>query len=178
MPVTDLPPERPEITDDDIDWEVLEHEPALTERSTARRAALQALYEIDAASHDLNLVIAHRLEHKPLANKEANYMRRLVTGVISHLAPLDEVIARFAPEWPLDQVAIVDRNILRLATFELAARHTMPVNVIVAEAVELAQLYGADGTPRFVNGVLGAIAQNIGTLQGIIPQETDTGTES
>ncbi|MBN8595355.1 MAG: transcription antitermination factor NusB [Anaerolineae bacterium] len=178
MPVTDLPPERPELTDDDIDIEVVEHEPALTERSTARRAALQALYEIDAASHDLNLVIAHRLEHKPLAKKEANYMRRLVSGVVGHLVALDEVISRFAPEWPLDQVAIVDRNILRLATYELASRQSIPVNVIVAEAIELAQLYGADGTPRFVNGVLGAMAQDMNSLQGIVPQEPEIETES
>jgi N utilization substance protein B len=176
--VTELPPERPELTEDDLDIEVIEHEPALTERSTARRAALQALYEIDAASHEVNLVIAHRLENKPLAKKEANYMRRLVSGVVQHQAALDQVISHFAPEWPLDQVAIVDRNILRLATFELASRRTIPVNVIVAEAIELAQLYGADGTPRFINGVLGALALETDRLQGIVPQEPETETES
>jgi N utilization substance protein B len=176
--VTDLPPERPLIDDDDIEWEVVEHDPALTNRSVARRAALQALYEVDAASHEMNVVIAHRLEHKPLPNKEANYMRRLVNGAVKHQAALDAFISRFAPEWPLDQVAIVDRNILRLATYELAARGTIPINVIIAEAIELAQLYGADGTPRFINGVLGAMAQDETSLQGIIPPESDTETES
>jgi len=106
------------------------------------------------------------------------WLGRLVSGVVGHLVALDEVISRFAPEWPLDQVAIVDRNILRLATYELASRQSIPVNVIVAEAIELAQLYGADGTPRFVNGVLGAMAQDMNSLQGIVPQEPEIETES
>ena len=156
--MTDLPPERPLIDDDDIEWEVVEHDPALTNRSVARRAALQALYEVDAASHEMNVVIAHRLEHKPLPNKEANYMRRLVNGAVKHQAALDAFISRFAPEWPLDQVAIVDRNILRLATYEILFRDDTPPKVAIDEAIELAKRFGTADSPRFVNGILDRIA--------------------
>jgi N utilization substance protein B len=73
---------------------------------------------------------------------------------------LDQVIARYAPEWPLDQIAAIDRNILRIATWEFAAQRATPVKVAINEAVELAKAFGSDSAPRFVNGVLGSLAEH------------------
>jgi N utilization substance protein B len=82
-------------------------------------------------------------------------MRELVLGVLARQAALDEVIGRYAPEWPVQQLAVIDRNILRMALFELAAADT-PLKVAINEAVELAKSFGSDSSPRFVNGVLGS----------------------
>ena len=92
----------------------------------------------------------------------------LVNGVLSHAAQMDEVIQRHAAEWPLDQMAVIDRNILRIAIYEFIISQQTPVRVAINEAVELAKLYGADSAPRFVNGVLGALASKRATIwQGL-----------
>ncbi|MBE0697911.1 MAG: hypothetical protein IH586_13395 [Anaerolineaceae bacterium] len=71
---------------------------------------------------------------------------------------MDDFIAQHAPEWPMDQVAVVDRNILRIALWEFAVARVTPLKVAINEAIEMAKIYGSDSTPRFVNGVLGALA--------------------
>jgi N utilization substance protein B len=83
----------------------------------------------------------------------------LVAGVLTHRAALDDLIHTHAPEWPIDQMAIIDHNILRLAIWDFAVAQTAPIKVVINEAVELAKLYGSDSAPRFINGVLGALAQ-------------------
>ncbi len=152
--LTDLP----NFNMEDADVEVIEHPPAATERSAARRVALQVLYEIDCSDHLQGDVIAARLGEDELPRRVEKYVRQIVEGVTANLAQLDIFIQRFASEFPLDQVAIIDRNILRLGVYELAAQQSTSVNVIIAEAMELANIYGAEGSLRFVNGVLGAIA--------------------
>jgi N utilization substance protein B len=82
-----------------------------------------------------------------------------VLGVYPIITELDQFIAAHAPEWPLDQVAIVDRNILRMALWEFAVSEKVPIKVAINEAVELAKVYGSDSAPRFVNGVLGSLAE-------------------
>ncbi|MEP6989194.1 MAG: transcription antitermination factor NusB [Chloroflexota bacterium] len=152
--MTDLP----NFNMEDAEVEVIEHPPAATERSAARRVALQVLYEIDCSDHLLGDVIAARLGEEELPRRVEKYVRQIVEGVTANLPQLDVFIQRFASEFPLDQVAIIDRNILRLGVYELAAQQNTSVNVIIAEAMELANIYGAEGSLRFVNGVLGAIA--------------------
>ena len=127
-------------------------------RRKARSVALQALYEIDCTSHAVELVIEQRLEEQPLNEDLAEFARRLVHGVLAHAAKLDRLIEKHAPEWPLDQMALIDRNVLRLAIWEFAVDRATPTKVAINEAVELAKLYGSDSAPRFVNGVLGALA--------------------
>ena len=127
-------------------------------RRKARTIALQALYEIDCTGHQPDLVVAERLHEQPLHEELDSFARQLVTGVLDHTGALDRVIQRFAPEWPLDQMAVIDRNILRSAIWEFAAERQTPIKVAINEAVELAKLYGSDSAPRFVNGVLGALA--------------------
>jgi N utilization substance protein B len=127
-------------------------------RRKARAVALQVLFETDCTTHPAELVLAQRLEEQPLSAELTDFTRRLVDGVLARAGTLDELIHKHAPEWPLDQMAIIDRNILRMAIWEFAADRQTPLKVAINEAVELAKLYGSDSAPRFVNGVLGALA--------------------
>lgn len=127
-------------------------------RTKARGIALQALYEIDMTGHPVSDVLEQRLEETPLDAGLAEFTRQIVAGVLSLEINLDDFIAQHAPEWPLDQVAVIDRNILRIALWEFAIADITPVKVAINEAIELAKLFGSDSTPRFVNGVLGSLA--------------------
>ncbi len=126
-------------------------------RRKARTVALQALYELACTTHPVAEVMAQRLEDQPLEPELSEFAQRLVTGVLQYAAALDQLIEKHAPDWPLDQMAIIDHNILRLAIWEFAVDRQTPTKVAINEAVELAKLYGSDSAPRFVNGVLGAL---------------------
>jgi N utilization substance protein B len=128
-------------------------------RTRARSIALQALYEIDLTGHPPGLVWEQRIEEAELEKQLAEFARLIILGVWPIADKLDRFISQHAPEWPLDQVAIIDRNILRIALWEFAVYGKTPIKVAINEAVELAKVYGSDSTPRFVNGVLGSLAQ-------------------
>ncbi len=132
----------------------------MKQRHLARRVALQALFEIDMAGHKPGVVLAHRLEDQnpPLGREAASFAQRLVQGVVESQSRLDAIIAKYAPEWPVSQIAVIDRNILRMAIWEMAMEGT-PVKVVINEAVELAKVFGSDSSPRFINGVLGAVTR-------------------
>lgn len=134
-------------------------------RTRARSVALQALYEIDVSGHLPGPVIQERLEDGELEPELVDFTRQIVMGVAPMFEILDHFIAEHAPEWPLDQVAIVDRNILRIALWEFAVYGKTPIKVVINEAVELAKTYGSDSSPRFVNGVLGSLAARQNELQ-------------
>ncbi len=127
-------------------------------RTKARSLALQALYEIDMSGHPAEATIEERLVDEPMDNNLADFARSIVFGVLPIVVKLDDFIAQHAPEWPMDQVAVVDRNILRIALWEFAVARVTPLKVAINEAIEMAKIYGSDSTPRFVNGVLGALA--------------------
>lgn len=127
-------------------------------RRRARILALQALYEIDSTHHPVGMVLDQRLTEDPLPEEGQAFARDLLTGVIQHQVELDELIQRYAPEWPVDQMAVIDRNVLRIAIYEFFISKLTPTKVAINEAVELAKLFGSDSAPRFVNGVLGALA--------------------
>lgn len=99
----------------------------------------------------------------PLSVETYQMLRSLVIGVFERRTLIDELIAEHAPDWPPDQIAIVDRNILRVAIYEMLYDRS-PVKVVINEAVEIAKIFGADGAARFVNGVLGSIAENRDTI--------------
>lgn len=128
-------------------------------RTRARSAALQALYEIDIVGHPPENVLSGRMEESTLDPKLQEFTCQIVYGVTPLFKKLDNFISEHAPEWPLDQVAIVDRNILRIALWEIAVYGETPIKVAINEAVELAKVFGSDSTPRFVNGVLGSLAE-------------------
>lgn len=129
------------------------------ERRRARALALQALYEIDLTHHTPEAVLARHLEEATQLSPEgADFLQELVLGVRAHAPALDVWIARCAPEWPVEELAVVDRNILRLCLWEFAVSSSAPTKVAINEAVELAKQFGSDSAPRFINGVLGTLA--------------------
>ncbi len=103
----------------------------------------------------------------------SEFAKHLVAGVLEKIEAMDKLIARYAPEWPLDQMAVIDRNILRIAIYEFLASDETPVKVAINEAVELAKSYGSDSAPRFINGVLGSLADQIPVLRKELAGEAE-----
>jgi transcription antitermination protein NusB len=127
-------------------------------RTKARSIALQVLYEVDMVGHPPGSVLEERIVDEPIEQGLADFSSQIIFGVLPLVEKLDRFIAQHAPEWPMDQVAVVDRNILRIALWEFAVADCTPIKVAINEAIELAKIYGSDSTPRFVNGVLGSLA--------------------
>ena len=129
-------------------------------RHKARVTALQALYEIDSVGREPDAVIDRLTAEAELSEDNTTFARELVTGVTGSLKELDDQIRKYAPAWPVEQIAVIDRNILRLAIFEILFDNKVPVKVAVSEAVELARSFGSDTSGKFVNGVLGSVSAN------------------
>jgi len=127
-------------------------------RTRARAVALQALFEIDMVDHPPKLVVHNRLSENEVNENMSEFISQIVAGVWPIKSDLDQFIAEHAPEWPLEQVATIDRNILRIALWEFAVSENVPIKVAINEAVELAKMFGSDSSPRFINGVLGSLA--------------------
>lgn len=147
-------------------------------RRRARCLILEILYEYDVAEHEPFRVLQRRLNedgeeyiddeaepNETLSGVTAEFARQLLVGVIEHQSQIDVLIQRYAPEWPLDQIAVIDRNILRIAIYEVLLDEATPIKVAINEAVELAKAYGSDSSPRFVNGVLGTLTESTEQLR-------------
>jgi N utilization substance protein B len=126
-------------------------------RRQARTIALQTLYEYDIAHHGPAEILQRHADERTLHPKVVEYANELVLGVCNHLADIDAHIQSAAREWPLQQMARIDKNILRLAIYEILFNNTVPAKAAINEAVELAKSFGSDASSRFVNGVLGTI---------------------
>ncbi len=126
-------------------------------RHQARETALQSLYEYDTAQHDPEAVLQRHSEERHLDPRVVAYAQLLLRGVRAYEAEIDALIQEAAPEWPIAQMARIDKNILRLAIYEILYNNAVPEKAAINEAVELAKQYGSDASSRFVNGVLGAI---------------------
>ena len=127
-------------------------------RRKARAIALQALYEIDSAGHDIKAVLTRLLDDEEISEENKVFICELVNKVIQNKEQIDQNIQRFAPVWPVKQIPVVDRNILRLAISEILFDNKVSVKVAINEAVELAKKFGSDNSPKFVNGVLGSVS--------------------
>jgi len=127
-------------------------------RRRARALALQALYEIESVGHEMEEVITRLLAEVRLSEENTAFAHELVSGVIQNEEKIDQNIRNFAPAWPIEQIPLVDRNILRLAIFEILLDNKVPVKVAINEAIELAKTFGSDNSPKFVNGVLGSVS--------------------
>ena len=128
-------------------------------RRRSRIVAFQVLYEADQSGHDTQRILERQLDESRLSAEAAAFTRSLVEGVEAHREALDERIAAQAPAFPLSSMAPIDRNLLRLALFEICFdNRRAPLPVVINEAVELAKGYGSESSGRFVHGVLGAIA--------------------
>ena len=137
-------------------------------RTRARSLALQVLYEVDMANHPPGDVFKARLEEFPLTDDLAEFARQIIFGILPLTHELDLLIAKYAPDWPLDQIAAIDRNILRMALWEFAIQGETPIKVAINEAVELAKHYGSDSAPRFINGVLGSLAEHQHEIKQVV----------
>ena len=127
-------------------------------RHKARTIALQALYEVDSAARRPEAILERVLPESDLSEENSAFVRELVEGTLRHRDDIDGKIHKFAPAWPVEQIAMVDRNILRLAIFEILFDNKVPVKVAVSEAVELAKLFGSENSAKFINGVLGSVS--------------------
>jgi transcription antitermination protein NusB len=130
-------------------------------RHRARIVALQTLYELEFAANRVKDILDRNLVEREISGDMAEFAGGLVSGVVDNTQLLDETIGRFAKAFPVDQLAVMDRNILRLALFEITITKEVPPKVAINEAVELAKEFGADTTPKFINGVLGAVISEI-----------------
>ncbi|MCM8823784.1 MAG: transcription antitermination factor NusB [Candidatus Omnitrophica bacterium] len=128
-------------------------------RSKAREIALCILYELEIFRYKLNFtdLINTYFENYPKKEPAKNFSLQLVEGVINNLFPIDEVIKKYVKNWEIERIAIIDRNILRIASFELLFLADIPPKVSINEAVELAKKFGDIDSPRFVNGILDKI---------------------
>ena len=130
-------------------------------RTKGRSIALQILYEVDISGHLPGKVLQDCFKWIKNDDSLKDFISQIVSGVIKNKQTLDEFIADFAPDWPLEQVAIIDRNLLRIALWEIAVYKKTPIKVVINEAVELGKKYGAEGSPRFINGVLGGLVDSL-----------------
>jgi len=130
----------------------------MASRRRARQNALKILYELDSTRHLPDEVLARLLYEDEIDDGTYEFVSSLVKGVLEHVNDIDAIIRRHAPAFPVDQMATIDRNILRIALFELLYTDDTPVKVCINEAVELSKEFGADSTRKLVNGVLGSVA--------------------
>ena len=143
-------------------------------RQKARAIALQVLYEVDCTGHNAGEVAARLLVDAGLSEENATFAGELVSGVAQNREEIDSNIQKFAPAWPVEQISVIDRNILRLAIFEVLLDNRVPVKVAINEAVEMAKRFGSESSPKFINGVLGSVS-NIIHRQKVNQREVESG---
>ena len=130
-------------------------------RHLVRTIVLQSLFEWDFYDKEVNLVDILERNMKRFGEDvdEPEFAWRIIKGIIEHLNEIDEVIKKAAPDWPLNQIALVDRNVLRIGLYELmyADKKEVPPKVAINEAIEMVKNFGGINSPKFINGVLGAV---------------------
>ncbi len=146
----------------------------MANRHLQRSVAMQILFEWDfqgRKDENIEEIITHNVAEFAPGMENCDFTKSLIIGALKNRASIDSLIEKCAPEWPLDQVTIIDRNILRLGIFELmyGKYEEVPPKVAINEAIELAKAFGGDSSARFVNGVLGTIYREMGE-----PMKDDT----
>jgi len=155
----------------------------MANRHLLRSVAMQCLYEWDFRGRKKNLVeniVKHNIEEFGPGVEDASFIHYLIQGVLKNQGKIDKLIEKCAPEWPLEQVTVVDRNVLRLGIFELVFGNyeEVPPKVAINEAIELAKTYGGESSGRFVNGVLGTIYREMGEPMKNDEKEKENGKEN
>jgi N utilization substance protein B len=147
----------------------------MASRQLARSIVLQSLYEWDFYGRKntiAEIVARNTAEFGAGLDEETGFIKRLSEGVLNHMAELDELITKAAPEWPMEQIAIIDRNALRIGLFELLHedKREVPSAVAINEAIEIAKNYGGPNSGKFINGVLGTVYTQL-VKEGKLPPE-------
>ena len=125
-------------------------------RRDTRILSLQILCEVDTVNHDVEIVFSQIRHNNEMSSKDDQFVCKLVNNVLENLQQLDNMIITYAPSWPINQMPVVDRNLLRMAIGEIEWVTSTPNKVVVNEAVEIAKIFGSERSPSFVNGVLGS----------------------
>lgn len=135
----------------------------MSNRHLARTIAMQSLFswDFDDKKADIEKIIKGNFSYFAPDFNDNGFVRKLVRGVVDNLSKIDKYIIKYATEWPLDQITIVDRNILRIGVYELVMAEDIPPKVAINEAIEIAKAFGGESSGKFVNGVLGAIYKDI-----------------
>ena len=130
-------------------------------RRKSREFALQALYQLNITKQDVTALLAQFQEHFLHDRKADEFLRRLVLGVLEHCEELDRLIERYSENWRLDRIDVIDRNILRMALFELLYCEDIPPKVTINEAIDLGKRYGSEESGSFINGILDRIQNEV-----------------
>ena len=138
----------------------------MSSRHLSRSIAIQSLYEWDFSGKQpetLTKIIEKNIKEFGPGLEDESFVWQLVTGVVEHLSKLDKIIEKAAPEWPIEQITIVDRNVLRIGLYELlyGKKEEVPPKVAINEAIELAKTFGGESSGKFINGVLGTVFKNL-----------------
>lgn len=139
----------------------------MANRHLLRSIAMQSLYEWDFNGKDsdkIKEIVSRNIDEFGPGIEDADFTWQLVKGVVDNLPQIDKIIGKSAPEWPINQITIVDRNILRIGLYELlfGNRDEVPPKVAINEAIELAKTFGGESSGKFINGVLGTVYREIG----------------
>lgn len=144
----------------------------MSNRHLLRSIAMQTLFQWDFMGQPSGIVpalVEKNCNEFALGAKENDFAMELVDGVIKHQSNIDSLITKYAPQWPLEQITTIDRNILRLGTYELQFADTIPAKVAINEAIELAKTFGGQSSGRFINGVLGAMYKDMVARDALKP---------
>ncbi|MCH2522561.1 MAG: transcription antitermination factor NusB [Dehalococcoidia bacterium] len=124
-----------------------------------RELIIKILYEIDSTSHPLETIINNTFKRIKLNVSRRTYISSTSKGIIANISSIDQTISEYAISWPIEQISLIDRNILRLSIYELQNSDTNTTSIVINDAVELAKNYGSDQSGKFINGVLGSYAR-------------------
>ncbi len=144
----------------------------MANRHLLRTVALQSLFEWDFNNRQgsIDEIVQHAISEFAGGAEDTGFANELVQGVIDHIDEIDAIIVKTAPEWPIAQITVIDRNVLRLGIYELMFAKQIPPKVAINEAVEMGKRFGGESSGKFVNGVLGTLFKDINTTE----QETET----
>ncbi|MFH0906958.1 MAG: transcription antitermination factor NusB [bacterium] len=139
----------------------------MANRHLSRSIAMQILYEWDFKGKDpskLKKVVGRNIKEFGPGLEQGDFVWQIINGVIDNISKIDKIIEKSAPEWPIEQITIIDRNVLRIGLYELlfGNRQEVPPKVAINEAIELAKTFGGESSGKFINGVLGTVYREIG----------------
>ncbi|KJS84894.1 MAG: hypothetical protein JM58_09980 [Peptococcaceae bacterium BICA1-8] len=131
-------------------------------RRQLREKAFQIIFQVDVGKNDLETALIERIQETDMDEGDKAFCRSLVIGTLQKLNEIDEVIEKYALDWEVKRMLSVDRNILRLAVYEMVFNKDTPAKAALNEAIEIAKVYGSEDSPKFINGILGQVIKHIG----------------
>ena len=148
----------------------------MASRHLSRSIVMQSLYEWDfngKKPESLDKIVEKNIKEFGPGLEDSSFVRQIIDGVMEHLPKIDKIIEKAAPEWPIEQITIVDRNVLRIGLYELlyANKEEVPPKVAINEAIELAKTFGGESSGKFINGVMGTVYKEIGGPEEEKPKE-------